>query len=339
MNAHRGSSSATTAIGVVASAGGVEALSSFAAGLPPDLSAAVLVVLHVSSTGRSVLPEILDRVGPLPARHARNGEPLTDGVIFVAPPGCHLTVEDGHTRVAFGPRENGHRPSADVLLRNLASVFGSHSAGVVLSGTMDDGAAGLQAIGRAGGLTLGQHPDEAAFPDMPVAAIKQAAPDVVGPISVLTEEIEAWTAQLSRRARGESLRPARLLRTADDDPDLMPFTCPDCGGNLSLIDEHGVQRFRCRVGHSYSHMGLLVGKRSTVETALWAAVVALEERADVTARIAKRLTDSGSTKADHYRREAGNSARQADFLRGLVQDVMTAPAPYDEEGSDADTTA
>src|SRR3954471_5922370 len=126
---------------VGASAGGVEALREIAGRMPPNLAAAVLVVLHVSQTG-SNLPAILTRAGPLPAEHATDGRPLETGTILVAPPDHHLLIEDGRARVVRGPRENRHRPAVDPLFRSAALGFGAATVAVVLSGALADGAAG-----------------------------------------------------------------------------------------------------------------------------------------------------------------------------------------------------
>ena len=188
-------------VAVVASAGGVEALTSFVSMLPADFPAAVLVVLHIPPEGPSVLPRILARAGKLPARHPEDGEPLARGVIMVAPPNRHLAVADRHIRLLSCARENGHRPSADVLLRSAAAVFGDRAAGVVLSGTMDDGAAGLRAVAAVGGLTLVQDPEEAPFPGMPLAAIAEASPQFVGPVSALAGQVCAWLAPAAGQSR------------------------------------------------------------------------------------------------------------------------------------------
>ena len=136
-----------------ASIGGVPALSRLAARLPPDLPAAVLVVLHVGSKA-SVMPELLASKGPLPAAHATDGQPLRNGCIFVAPPDRHLVVVDGVLRVRRGAWENGYRPSIDVLFRSAARWYGPRVVGVVLSGALDDGAAGLASVSEAGGLAI-----------------------------------------------------------------------------------------------------------------------------------------------------------------------------------------
>src|SRR5712671_5979091 len=121
-----------------ASAGGVDALSAAVAGLPAGLPAAVLVVLHVSPRGKSVLPHILDNRGALPAHHAVDGEPLEAGHVYVAPPDQHMVVGDGCVRLTGEPKENGLRPSVDTLFRSAAHAYGPDVIGVVLSGTLDD---------------------------------------------------------------------------------------------------------------------------------------------------------------------------------------------------------
>jgi len=168
------------------------ALRTLVSRLPEDFPAAVLVVLHIPARGPTVLPEILSRAGPLPARHPIDGEPLAGGVILVAPPDRHLAASGGCARLLASLPERGHRPSADVLLRSAASDFGAACCGVILSGTMNDGAAGLAAVRAAGGLALVQDPVEAAFPGMPRAAIAAADPQFVAPLYALAERLGWW---------------------------------------------------------------------------------------------------------------------------------------------------
>jgi two-component system, chemotaxis family, protein-glutamate methylesterase/glutaminase len=323
-------------VAVAASAGGVEALTGFVASLPADFPAAVLVVLHIPPTGISVLPRILDRAGKLPARHPRDGEPLTGGVILVAPPDRHLAVDGHRVRVLAGPAENGHRPAADVLLRSVGESFGPRSAGVVLSGTMDDGAAGLRAVGTVGGLTLVQDPGEAAFPHMPQAAIEVADPQVVAPATELVAHLTEWLAGLPPDPPEADMSTSQPEPAAD--AEVMPLTCPDCGGTLWLHDEYGAERFRCRVGHTFSTDSLLVGQQAVLERTLWAAVVALEERADMSRRVQKRITDrAGAARLERYQQDIDDAERQAHYLREMIRKLLRPVSPsYHGEGTGVD---
>ena len=156
---------------VGASAGGVEALRHMVAGLPPELPAAMFVVLHIPPHAPSSLAPILSRSGPLPATHPRDQEPIELGHIYIAPPNRHLVVHRGHIALEAGPRENGVRPSVDVLFRSAARSYRHHVVGIVLSGTLRDGALGLAAIKLRGGVTIVQDPDEALFAGMPNSAL------------------------------------------------------------------------------------------------------------------------------------------------------------------------
>ncbi|MST33211.1 chemotaxis protein CheB [Acidimicrobiaceae bacterium USS-CC1] len=331
------STPAPAVVGLGASAGGVEALTSVVAGLPPSFEAAVLVVLHHSTTSYSALPAILTRAGPLPARHARDGERLVAGRVYVAPPGRHLVVEDGASRVLTGPRENGHRPSIDVLFRSVAASYGPAGAGVVLSGLLDDGTAGLAAIKQRGGRTVVQTPADAAFPDMPAAAIRGALPDAVCPAAEVYECLRGWldAVLVSPPDGGED------DGDVDDpgEPELTEFTCPECGGALRRDERYGAWRFRCRVGHTYSATSLLTGKHDALETALWAAIVALEERRDLSRQVRDRLADQGSPPRGvaRFEQDIADSERRAQLLRSVFDELVTdAPigAPEDGDGDE-----
>jgi two-component system chemotaxis response regulator CheB len=320
-------------VAVTASAGGVEALCAFVASLPAGFPAAVLVVLHIPPAGPSVLPSILARAGKLPARHPSDREALAAGVILVAPPDRHLVVSGHEARLLVGPTENGHRPSGDVLLRSVAETFGARGAGVVLSGTMDDGAAGLRAVRAMGGFALVQDPGQAAFPNMPLAAIEEARPQVVGPVETLAGKLCDWLARLPAT-------PQEITVSLPDPPlldpvGLTPMTCPECGGTVWLHDGYGAQRFRCRAGHTFSVNGMLLGKQSVLERALWTAVVALEERADLSRRICNRLAgEARAGRRERYRRDAAVAEQRAASLRHLIRELLQETGIGCDEVSD-----
>jgi two-component system, chemotaxis family, protein-glutamate methylesterase/glutaminase len=176
---------------VGASAGGVEALQTLAGGLPADFPAAVVVVLHLPSPGASAMPDILSRAGALPASQPVDGERISGGRIYVAAPGSHLTVDGDRFRVETGPRVNGYRPAIDPLFETAAHAHGERVVGVVLSGMLHDGAVGLDAIKRHGGLTIVQDPEDALYRSMPDAALEQVDADFVLPATAIGAALAA----------------------------------------------------------------------------------------------------------------------------------------------------
>jgi two-component system chemotaxis response regulator CheB len=296
-----------------ASAGGVEVLRRVVAALPADLPAAVCIVLHIAPESPSALAQILERAGPLPCRSAEDGDRLEPGRILVAPPDRHLVVEDGCVRLTTGPRENGHRPSVDVLFRSAAAAMNGHVIGVVLSGSRDDGSAGLARIKSAGGAAVVQDPADALYAGMPSSAIGSTAVDVIAPSSLIADAIE-------RLVRGHEGTPDRTLGAEEPRPDArgdaMTTICPDCGGVLSRADQAGVRQWRCRVGHRYSEDSLLADSAGAIESTMWAAIRALEDRRALLEVIAsRRKADGDELAAREYRERAGASAEHATQVR------------------------
>jgi two-component system, chemotaxis family, protein-glutamate methylesterase/glutaminase len=314
---------------VGASAGGIEALTALVGALPPDFPAAVLVVLHLAPAGTSVLPQILARAGALPAEQGLEGTPIQGGRIYVAPPDCHLEVEDGHLAVRRGPTINGHRPAVDALFRSAAEAYGAGVAGVVLSGVLDDGTTGLQLIKQHGGATLVQDPGEAVYDGMPRAAIDAVDPDFVLP----AREIGSMLVRLAAAPPPDPpprAAPApdgalflEVERAATDHPRngrATGLSCPACDGGLWLDDSDGRETFRCRIGHEYSPETFLHDQSRQVERALWIALRAVEERAALHRRVADRLSRRGSTvNAARFARRADDAVQEAFTLRQLLE--------------------
>lgn len=314
-----------------ASAGGVEALSRVIAGLPRDLSASVLVVLHISR-GRSMLPEILGRVGRLPALHPEDGTVLQYGRVYVAPPDHHLIVEEGKMRVVHTASENGVRPAVDPLFRSAARTYGGRVIGVILTGALDDGTAGIAAVKEAGGITIVQDPEEAFSPGMPRSAIASGAVDHILPlrdipvlVCALVEE-EASSGPTSGdhphlRAMEPDLARPQLARHANDRPGKPSiFTCPECHGTLWEADEGRLLRFRCRVGHVYSPESMIDAQTDEVDRALWTALRTLEERAALAHRLAERGRERQHNWVDKaFTDRAVETEREADQIRQLLR--------------------
>lgn len=326
---------------VGASAGGVDALIRVVRGFPADLDAAVLVVLHLPPDALSNLPRILGRSGPLPAETAEDGMALQPGRILCAPPDHHLTVRDGHIRVARGPHENLHRPSVDVLFRSAALSSDGSTCGIVLSGALDDGTSGMRAIQRAGGLTIVQDPADALVPGMPESVLEVLTPDHILP----ADEIGRCLAELLRqpvRAREPMLGAARATLEQEVAMSQMdagatdgtpaghpsPFGCPDCGGVLWELDDNGGLRFRCRIGHAYSARSLIAAEDGNLEDTLWAALRALEEQESLSRRLLERSAASGGRSESRLRERMEEASRRADVLRDfLLQPVSRLNDP------------
>jgi two-component system chemotaxis response regulator CheB len=323
---------------VGASAGGVEALRSLVAGLPSDLPACVVVVLHVPANSPSALPSILRRATSLTVKQAANHDPLERGTILVAPPNHHVIVYDDSVTLSHGPRENGHRPAVDVLFRSAARTKAERVVGVVLSGGLDDGAAGMVAIAQRGGVCVVQDFEDALHDSMPRAAAA-AVPDChVVPVAHMGKVL----ADLVDDPVGAREDPPELMEVetamADMDPDVMHadqrpgrpsgFACPDCHGALFEIDDGSLLRFRCRVGHAWSSESLVAQQTSELESALWMALRSLEEKTALSRRLAGRAQERGhDLTSDHLEQEADDAVHAAELLRGLIQRLAAGDEP------------
>ena len=253
-------------ITIGASAGGVEVLKEVVAGLPVDCNAAVFVVLHIGTgiNGRSWLPEILSAVGPLPATHPSDGEPIRKQQIYGAVPDDHMMLERDCVRLVYGPRENLTRSAINPLFRSAAAVYGPPVVGVVLSGGRDDGVAGLVEIKRRGGVAVVQNPEDAAFPQTPLAALEYVKVDHVTPASRMASLL-ARLADTDRHYETEVNEPV--------EEKLIELNCPECHDWEE--QQGGIVEYRCRVGHAYSPVALRSALQGTVEASLWASLVAL----------------------------------------------------------------
>jgi two-component system chemotaxis response regulator CheB len=324
---------------VGASAGGVEALRTIVARLPPDLPAAVFVVLHVPAIATSVLPAILERAGDLPASHAEDGAEIDRSHIYIAPPDHHVLIQPGFMRVNRGPKENGYRPAIDPMFRTAAATYGSRVVGVILSGVLDDGTAGLAAVKTHGGRALVQDPTDALYPMMPTSAIAAAEPDLVAPAAEIADVITQFAHEPVPARMAPTDDPLlgdeeyiEVDRAASDRPQPgspSGFVCPDCGGALwESEDDNGLLRFRCRTGHGYSIETLAAEQTETVESALFAALRALEERAAMARRMTSRLRGRGSkSSAARFELQADAAVQQALIIRESLLNIQPLADP------------
>ncbi|MFL6231647.1 MAG: chemotaxis protein CheB [Thermoanaerobaculia bacterium] len=307
-----------------ASAGGVQALREVMDGLPPNLPAAVFVVLHIAPHGHSALPAILSRLGCLPASHPVDGEEIQPGRVYVAPPDRHLAIENSRIQLSRRASENGHRPAVDVLFRTAARSFGPRVVGVVLTGNLDDGTAGLAMIKRFGGKAVVQNPKEADYPSMPESAIANVAVDHVVPLGDVASTIQRLVYEAPKPEDYRPEEPDAMNEREDEDGSLTGnpsgLTCPACGG--ALFEKPGEQpvHFRCRTGHAYSPESLAADQTETLDAALWAALRSLEETASLARRMEKRAREHDNLPAcQRYQQRAREADQHAGLLRSMLQ--------------------
>jgi two-component system chemotaxis response regulator CheB len=270
-----------------ASAGGVEALPQLTAQLSPDFCGSLFVVQHISATVESSLPAIINRKSALKAVHPKDKQKISRGRIYLAPSDHHLWLEDSRIRVTKGPRINRHRPAIDPLFESAAHVYKQRVVGVVLTGSLDDGAAGLHMIKRCGGVAVVQDPNDALVASMPENALLKVDPDHVLPLA----SIGALLAELSQKPfkkkkincpKIKFFMDSQLVRPDEMQRENGPpsgFVCPECNGPLWELRDGHIVKYRCLTGHSYSPESLLDEEREELERALWTATKILQERA------------------------------------------------------------
>lgn len=303
------------------SAGGVEALRFLASHFEADFPAAILVTIHLPSRGGSILDEVLRNAGPLPAKFADEGERLRDGTIYIAPPDRHLLIDEGRLRLGYGPRENNVRPAIDPMLRSAAMCCGGRMVGVVMTGTLGDGASGLWSVAECGGVTVVQDPNDAAFPEMPQASLDRVRPDHIAPLKQMPRLLD----DLARQPAGDprpipellryEVEVARTGRASMEQIDRVGrrsvLTCPDCHGAMWEIDEGDLLRYRCHIGHAYTAELMSIALDESLRRALATALRTLEERValarklELDARQRQQMLVAGDweRRGNEYRRE------------------------------------
>lgn len=314
-----------------ASAGGIEALKTLLAQVPATLPATIFIVVHLSAESPGLLAQILAYGSQLPVVQATDQAPIQQGYVYVAPPDQHLLLEAGRLRLTHGPKENRFRPAIDPLFRSAAAAFGPRVIGVVLSGMLDDGTAGLWAIKDRQGIAIVQAPSDALYPSMPQSALRYVAVDHQLPISdmaaLLAELVHPPLVQEGASPVGERLVIETNIALADNGLRSgvlqlgMPsfYTCPECHGVLIQIEEGRLMRYRCHTGHAYSPETLLAELSKSVEDGLWNTVRTMDEQV----LLLQQLTAQGRATqepayADQLHAEAARVLANAQLIREVA---------------------
>ncbi|SDG58347.1 two-component system, chemotaxis family, response regulator CheB [Dyadobacter soli] len=323
-----------------ASMGGFDALKKIATDLPADLDAAIFIVWHMSPYVRGVLPQALNKVCGIPAAHAFDGERITMNRIYVAPPDHHMILEDGIIRVTHGPKENRFRPAVDPLFRSAAYIYGNRVIGVILSGALDDGTAGLWTVKYLGGLALVQDPADAEVPSMPESAIRQVTTDHITPLIEIAQTLVGLASESVGEKKQVAMKEkektkAEIRMATEVDPvevditkygQLSPYACPECHGVLTLIRDGDITRFRCHTGHAYSSGSLLSALTEKVEEDIYGTLRGLDE----TILLLNQLGDHFA-EANHARL-AAVYFQQAEHTTGraaLIRQAATLQASFE----------
>ncbi|MBV8100790.1 MAG: chemotaxis protein CheB [Verrucomicrobia bacterium] len=313
------------------SSGSIEALRSLLPKIPANIPAALLVVIHTSQTGPYLLPKLLRRDTALQFATVEDKQPISYGKIYLARPNLHLLLEDHQMRVVFGPKENRLRPAIDPLFRSAAWTHQSRVVGVLLSGALDDGVAGLWDIRCCGGVTIVQDPDSALFPGLIQNALNVMPVDYVAPPEKIAQILRdlAGTPAPKPESQPEEQDRVRLENEIETDHfnhatklDRMGkpsgYTCPSCGGPLWKLRTQTMDRYRCRVGHVYSSASLFQACWETSERQLYSALQLLEENAQLGNQMITKAEADGHLASAELIEQVRNLEREADILRDLL---------------------
>ena len=323
------------------SAGGLKALSAVLSELPADIGAAIFVVQHLAADRKSLLPKLLADISDLPVIDPIDGATFETGHVYVARPDHHLLVNADTVRVLRGPQENRFRPSIDALFRSAARAHGSRVIGVVLTGYLDDGTVGLQAIKKRGGIAVVQDPAEAAYPSMPRTALRYVKVDHSVPIAevgallnrlVVTppgaQEDYPTTAEIEIEANiaEQLMNTEEFLENVKEIGSLTAYTCPDCHGAIWQLGEDEPLKLRCHVGHSFTGEVFTTAQSQSVENALWSAVRVMEEKVTFSRQLATRKREQNLHKAaDSYEKQASALDDEVTRVRDLIVCGIAAP--------------
>ena len=326
------------------SSGATAPLKAILRALPEDLPAAVFIVLHIPARSLGILATVASAATRLPVHAAADGMLIAPGNVYLAVPDRHLIIADGHLRLGRGPRENMARPAIDPLFRSAAAAYGPRVVGILLSGLLNDGASGMEAVKRCGGVVVVQDPADAIADEMPRSAMNAVTVDLAIPGARIGDVLS----DLVREPAGPGVPvPPEILLEIDiaageridssitrriGDP--AALTCSQCGGALTTVRNAKPLRFRCQVGHALTAEVVAKQQESAVDEALRVALRVIEERAELVSRMAEDGRNSGrGAVAEMYDERATEYRQYAETIRRAVLLSMGyPPQPSEDEG-------
>ena len=314
-----------------ASAGGLDTLDVVIGQLPTDIAASIFVVQHMSPQNRGVaLVKRLSKHRSFDCALATDGQKFKRGAVYIAPPDNHMLVKKDHLLVTKGARENRYRPGIDPLFRSASATHGSRVIGVVLTGMLDDGTAGLIAVKRCGGVTVVQDPKDADYPEMPQSALNNVdvdycvpAADMGGLLEKLVKQPPGKSPGIPKDIQTEALIAERVLSDVaqvNTLGDQVPYNCPNCGGVLWEVKTYDGKRYRCHTGHSFTSMALLTAQNEKVEETLWISLRMFEERKNLLNNMAKHQSSRPSQR--HYAEKAKDTQVHIERIRAMLMAVQ-----------------
>jgi two-component system chemotaxis response regulator CheB len=292
--------------------------------------------MHLSRKGISdFLAHRLQQYTSLPCEIARHKASIKKGHIYIAPPNHHLVIKENELIIGYGPEENRWRPSIDVLFRSAAVAYGNHTIGIILTGLLDDGTAGMLAIKRCGGVCLVQDPNEAEYPDMPLSVLNTMEADYVLSLADMGSTLveltkdgipKKWEIPFEVKKEAEI---AEKVVTGIDVVNGMgeqtAYACPDCGGAVWNVKHDHVSRYRCHIGHSYSENDLVIKQAQQLEATLWVALRMMEDRKNLLAKLGsdsrKRGANTIASSHDEKREELQEHINRLKEILFLTQDI------------------
>ena len=326
----------TDIIVIGASMGGFHALRDLISEFPKDLKAAVLVVLHIPSEHKSFLAETFGKNAKIPVLAAKDHLEIKNGHVYIAVPDFHLLIKSKRIELSHGPRHNLHRPAVDTLFYSAATAYGPRVIGVILTGALDDGTAGLMEVKRHGGVSVIQDPSDAVNPSMPASARDCVPIDHCVPLSKMAELLVTLAGQPVKMS---SLAAAKKMPKPNE-PELSTHICPECNGPMWAIEAGNLLHFHCRIGHAFSGQSLLVEKNMALETALWSAVNALKDKSNIAGQLLSLLkkSKSKSETPQYYREQIESADYYSDQLREILVKESSPAALASKKGKRKQTT-